>query len=207
MSDKIREQYKAFSRRCYDSRQRSLDPRLHQHAGPIEHGGYIADPKTATAFAAWQAALAQQPATAVPDGETTHPLAQIEWWANAYEQEGGHAQIVEMLRAYMALLAAPAAPVAVQPLPYWAPCNPACDPELNGSRSKLCDCAQATAALAAPPAAEQPDTVAVPRELLGSLVLAMKTQPSCQRGVVATCNCLDCIEDHLRALLGKEGEA
>lgn len=64
------------------------------------------------------------------------------------------------------LAAAPAAPVAVQPLPYWAPCNPACDPELNGSRSKLCDCAQATAALAAPPAAEQPDTVAAPRELL-----------------------------------------
>lgn len=63
------------------------------------------------------------------------------------------------LRAALAQKPTPAAPVAQEPLPYWAPCNPACDPELNGSRSKLCDCAQATAALAAPPAAltRQPD--------------------------------------------------
>lgn len=66
MSEKIREQYEAFARWCCDNPQRSLDPRLHQHAGPIERGGYIADPKTASAFAAWRAALAQQPAPAAP---------------------------------------------------------------------------------------------------------------------------------------------
>lgn len=34
-------------------------------------------------------------------------------------------------------------------LPYWEPCNPACDPELNGCRSKLCGCERAKAALSA----------------------------------------------------------
>lgn len=33
-------------------------------------------------------------------------------------------------------------------LPYWEPCNPACDPELNGFRDRRCHCAQARAALA-----------------------------------------------------------
>lgn len=55
-----------------------------------------------------------------------------------------------------AAIAQQPAPVAVpDALPYWEPCNPACDTELNGFRSKLCDCAQAKAALTAPPAAEQ----------------------------------------------------
>lgn len=90
------------------------------------------------------------------------------WFANAMmamhdflkaEQPDAVAVPRELLSLDGKAVAASAAPVAVQPLPYWAPCNPACDPELNGSRSKLCDCAQATAALAAPPAAltRQPD--------------------------------------------------
>lgn len=37
-----------------------------------------------------------------------------------------------------------------EPLPYWEPCNPACDPELNGFRDRKCNCAQARAALAQP---------------------------------------------------------
>ncbi|SDK82600.1 hypothetical protein SAMN05216189_105333 [Pseudomonas delhiensis] len=37
-----------------------------------------------------------------------------------------------------------------EPLPYWEPCNPACDPELNGFRDRKCSCAQARAALAQP---------------------------------------------------------
>lgn len=99
------------------------------------------------------------------------------WFANAMmamhdflkaEQPDAVAVPRELLSLDGKAVAASAAPVAVQPLPYWAPCNPACDPELNGSRSKLCDCAQATAALAAPPAAQQPDTVKAPRELLDS---------------------------------------
>lgn len=32
-------------------------------------------------------------------------------------------------------------------LPYWKPCNPACDPELNGFRDRHCTCEQARAAL------------------------------------------------------------
>lgn len=35
-------------------------------------------------------------------------------------------------------------------LPHWPPCNPACDPELNGFRDRRCSCAQARAALAQP---------------------------------------------------------
>ncbi|GGJ06170.1 hypothetical protein [Halopseudomonas pertucinogena] len=37
------------------------------------------------------------------------------------------------------------------PLPFWKPCNPGCDPELNGSRSRLCAdlCEAAREALAA----------------------------------------------------------
>lgn len=127
-----------------------------------------------------RATLAQQPAHAVP---AVHALLDSDSVPDDFRNQAS---------GYRAgwndcLAAAPAAPVAVQPLPYWAPCNPACDPELNGSRSKLCDCAQATAALAAPPAAEQPecgccgqtgpcdmdcdcaeqpDTVAVPRDVL-----------------------------------------
>lgn len=36
-------------------------------------------------------------------------------------------------------------------LPYWEPCNPGCDPELNGARSNLCACDQAKAAWAGQP--------------------------------------------------------
>ncbi|HCF5915432.1 TPA: hypothetical protein NIH48_004877 [Pseudomonas aeruginosa] len=36
-------------------------------------------------------------------------------------------------------------------LPHWPPCNPACDPELNGFRDRKCNCAQARAALAHAP--------------------------------------------------------
>ncbi|QJD58157.1 restriction alleviation protein, Lar family [Pseudomonas sp. gcc21] len=37
-----------------------------------------------------------------------------------------------------------------EPLPYWEPCNPGCDPEFNGQRSKHCAqlCHGARAALA-----------------------------------------------------------
>lgn len=40
---------------------------------------------------------------------------------------------------------------ALEPLPYWEPCNPGCDPELNGHRSKHCAtlCHNAREALAA----------------------------------------------------------
>ncbi|WP_312911027.1 hypothetical protein [Stutzerimonas nitrititolerans] len=34
-------------------------------------------------------------------------------------------------------------------LPFWTPCNPDCDAELNGSRSRLCGCEQAQVAMAA----------------------------------------------------------
>jgi hypothetical protein len=40
-------------------------------------------------------------------------------------------------------------PEPEQALPYWEPCNPGCDPELNGGRSKHCHCEQAKAAMAA----------------------------------------------------------
>lgn len=66
MSNSIKDQYKAFCEWCYENPSFDLDPRIHQHSGPIEHGGYIADPKTATAFAAWKATLVQQSAPAVP---------------------------------------------------------------------------------------------------------------------------------------------
>ncbi|HBO4558877.1 TPA: hypothetical protein L4U67_001972 [Pseudomonas aeruginosa] len=36
-------------------------------------------------------------------------------------------------------------------LPHWPPCNPACDPELNGFRDRKCNCAQARTALAHAP--------------------------------------------------------
>lgn len=50
-------------------------------------------------------------------------------------------------------------------LPYWEPCNPGCDPEFNGQRSKYCAqlCHNARAALAQPspaPELERPDVVA-----------------------------------------------
>jgi hypothetical protein len=40
----------------------------------------------------------------------------------------------------------------VEALPYWDPCNPGCDPEFNGERSKQCAsiCHNARAALAKP---------------------------------------------------------
>jgi hypothetical protein len=119
-----------------------------------------------------------------------NPPPKGHWAEQFWQMARGEGEIQEQLAA------APAAPVAVQPLPYWAPCNPACDPELNGSRSKLCDCAQATAALAAPPAAQQPDTVKAPRELLDSAAR------SCANGWVDYHTARE-----LRALLGKEGEA
>jgi hypothetical protein len=37
----------------------------------------------------------------------------------------------------------------VRPLPYWEPCNQACDPELGQGRDRSCECAQAVRALAA----------------------------------------------------------
>ncbi|WP_285643189.1 hypothetical protein [Pseudomonas sp. NBRC 100443] len=51
-----------------------------------------------------------------------------------------------------------------EPLSYWEPCNPACDPELNGFRDRKCSCAQARAALAQPSPApelelERPEVV------------------------------------------------
>ena len=51
-----------------------------------------------------------------------------------------------------------------EPLPYWEPCNPACDPELNGFRDRKCSCEQASAVLAQPsptapelPAEDEPE--------------------------------------------------
>jgi hypothetical protein len=40
---------------------------------------------------------------------------------------------------------------AEQPLPFWEPCNPGCDPEFNGERSRYCAklCENARKALAA----------------------------------------------------------
>ena len=45
----------------------------------------------------------------------------------------------------------------MEPLPYWEPCNPGCDPEFNGSRSRYCAqlCHNAREALAAAPAQGQ----------------------------------------------------
>jgi len=41
------------------------------------------------------------------DESPAHPVSQINWWADAYEREGGHGLIVQMLRAYAALAAPP----------------------------------------------------------------------------------------------------
>lgn len=78
----------------------------------------------ADGVAAWnrRAALARRPAPAVPEGAATHQLDHVEWWANAYEQEGGHAVIVDMLRAYLSTIsAAPTAPTlaAQEPVPVY----------------------------------------------------------------------------------------
>lgn len=50
----------------------------------------------------------------------------------------------------------PAEP-ASGPLPYWKPCNPACDTELNGYRDRGCSCEPARMALSntAPPAEQE----------------------------------------------------
>ena len=127
-----------------------------------------------------ETALVQQPA---PVAEH-HPLDHVEWWANAYEKEGGHAVIVDMLRAYRDMLAAaPAAPApeAQEPVA-WT--NGQCREfvsvalrhvEVKGTlhaqdiRDALAYMAERGADVPAPPAAEQPDTVKVPRELLDLL--------------------------------------
>lgn len=59
------------------------------------------------------AARAQQHAAV-----SSHSLDHVEWWADAYEKEGVHAVIVDMLRTYHAMLAAStaeAAPAAQEP--------------------------------------------------------------------------------------------
>jgi len=47
---------------------------------------------------------------------------------------------------------APPLPEGEAPLPFWEPCNPGCDPEFNGYRSRFCAtlCHNAREALAAP---------------------------------------------------------
>ncbi len=170
--------------------------------GPVgvQESDFEDQPGKDAAIREWnhRAALAQQPAAAVPEGWKLAPVDATLEMVEAFKARATATSRGTILNVGNALndaiAAAPAAPVAVQPLPYWAPCNPACDPELNGSRSKLCDCAQATAALAAPPAAQQPDTVKVPRELLDSAAR------SCANGWVDYHTARE-----LRALLSKEG--
>lgn len=48
-----------------------------------------------------------------PTPQTLHPVVQINTWADDYEKEGGHALIVQMLRAYAALAAQPPAVAAI----------------------------------------------------------------------------------------------
>ncbi len=55
----------------------------------------------------------------------------------------------EMGFEHYQLLGAELLEPAPESLPYWEPCNPGCDPELNGARSKLCVCDQAKAVMGA----------------------------------------------------------
>lgn len=129
-----------------------------------------------------RAALAQQPA---PVAEH-HPLDHVEWWANAYEKEGGHAVIVGMLRAYRDMLAAsPAAPAPeAQELVAWIVVDEPFhgthgieagewDVEFDHKAINEMACSNSPGRIAlytTPPAAEQPDTVKVLRELAERLV-------------------------------------
>lgn len=91
---------------------------------------------------------------AAPEGIT---MERIERHAQPAGECPSSAKVV-LLSSIKRLLAAPAAPApapATQDIPCWSPCNPACDPELNGFRSRSCDCDQAKAALAATSAATQ----------------------------------------------------
>lgn len=61
----------------------------------------------------------------------------------------------DVYRALDALLVNEGIPVAppqteawIGDLPYWEPCNLACDDDLNGVRNRYCDCEQARAAMA-----------------------------------------------------------
>lgn len=55
----------------------------------------------------------------------------------------------EMGFEHYKLLGAELLEPAPEALPYWEPCNPGCDPELNGARSNLCFCDQAKAVMGA----------------------------------------------------------
>lgn len=54
--------YKAFCEWCVTNPHLGLDPRLHTHAGPAEHGGYISNQVTRTAFYAWLAGAMEEAA-------------------------------------------------------------------------------------------------------------------------------------------------
>lgn len=57
MSIDTKAHYESFMKWCAGNPAFGLDPRLHTHAGPIEHGGYISHHETNIAFAAFRAGL------------------------------------------------------------------------------------------------------------------------------------------------------
>lgn len=69
----------------------------------------------------------------------------------AYEAKGTE-QLVDRMRAALATRPAQTEQQP-EPLPYWEPCNPGCDPEFNGTRSRHCAelCHGARAALSPTP--------------------------------------------------------
>ncbi len=75
------EDYEEFRAWCDDNPHFGFDTRLHQHGGPIERGGYISDPKTSAAFAAWCAArriplnVTTYPTRVPPDTPNSSPTA------------------------------------------------------------------------------------------------------------------------------------
>lgn len=184
MSDKIREAFEKFAAthqelKWYDTEDWDTD------AG---YGCVFLQ----LAYEAWQAALAQQPAPAVPKGWKLLPIKpEIEMVEAGYEaslgqpDRSGHARAIEVYDAMLA--ASPAAPVAVgQELvefdyPEYHEQGMGCGLEDRGitDRYEACrygfqeavdQCAAIVESLgplyAAPPAAEQPDTVKVNRKTL-----------------------------------------
>ena len=141
------------------------------------------DEQLSIAIADWnrRAALAQQPAQAVPDGWQLVPVEPTEHLLDALFEHGMQDEDDDVIReAYRAMLAAaPAAPVAQEPVAFfWEDTVPHFEGRRHGpyfgwptdeDLARVAGSAKPVPLYAAPPAAEQPDTVAVPRELLEEL--------------------------------------
>lgn len=69
-------------------------------------------------------------------------------WAEGRHTDQVLARVEDLVRSAMKSRMGEPPVERVEPaLPIWEPCNPGCDPDLGGSRSRQCVCAKARAAL------------------------------------------------------------